>query len=211
MEVDATPHADNRSFVYVSRVRSTHDVSPAAKFIFRRWNDVQTPVSRPRSSSPYSRTICARQSAWLLYAPQRAISRTAGPSQFRKTMHAPPPLRTSRHTASASCRVGRPMRAVYRSLVPKARLRSFRISGFSLFSGAGRDCTVDRNSLTATAFWKCPDSCAPHGAQVPSVSGSRALRRRVSARVIQASSNDFRPSRRRSMVAGGLSRQSSAA
>ena len=146
MEVDATPHADNRSFVYVSRVRSTHDVSPAAKFIFRRWNDVQTPVSRPRSSSPYSRTICARQSAWLLYAPQRAISRTAGPSQFRKTMHAPPPLRTSRHTASASCRVGRPMRAVYRSLVPKARLRSFRISGFSLFSGAGRDCTVDRAS-----------------------------------------------------------------
>lgn len=106
---------------------------------------------------------------------------TAGPGQFLKTIQAPPLLRTSRHTASASCRVSRPMRAVYRGLAPKARLRSFWISGFSLFNGPGRERTVDRKSLTATGFWKCPASCAPHGAQVPSAPNSAGLRRRVSA------------------------------
>lgn len=71
---------------------------------------------------------------------------------FLKTMQAPPLLRTSTHTVSASCRVERPIRAVYLSLVPKARLRSFWINGFSLFSGAGSDLTVDRNNLIVTGF-----------------------------------------------------------
>ena len=69
---------------------------------------------------------------------------------FLKTMQAPPLLRTSTHTVSASSRVERPTQAVYLGLVPKARLRSFWINGFSLFSGVGRDRTVDRNNLIAT-------------------------------------------------------------
>jgi len=43
---------------------------------------------------------------------EQAAGASLGPLQFLKTMQAPPLLRTSRHTASASCRVGRPMRAV---------------------------------------------------------------------------------------------------